>query len=67
MACNKFLASEITIGDFDANENIVYAVGETVGLMNAGMSEDGKIHFNARAGSFWGLDKLATSQQIEIL
>jgi hypothetical protein len=66
MACNNYPPSDIKVGDFNSNENIVYAVGETVSLMNAGMFEDGKINFTAKASDFWGLDNLTVSQQIKI-
>ncbi|MFA5828566.1 MAG: hypothetical protein WC841_04410 [Candidatus Shapirobacteria bacterium] len=68
MACNRSSSPEgIKIGDFRPDEKIIYAVGETVGLRTAGMSEDGKIHFSAKASDFWGLDQLALSQEIDIL
>ena len=68
MACNESPSPYgIKVGDFASSEHIVYAVGETVGLRSAGMSEDGKIHFSAQAGDFWGLDDLIVSQQIKIL
>lgn len=67
MACNYSSPSDVKVGDFNADENIVYAVGETVGMVNAGMSEEGKIHFKAIAKDFWGLDELAISQQVKVL
>lgn len=67
MACNDSPPSEIKVGDFNTDENIVYAVGESIILRSAGMSEDGKIHFSAKASEFWGLDKLEVSKDINIL
>ena len=67
MACNKSSSPEgVKVGDFDSGENIVCAVGETVRLVAAGMDDDGRIHFAAKASDFWGLDVLATGQEITI-
>ena len=70
MACNDYSSNsdiDIKIGDFDINQSIVYAVGETVSLKNAGMNEDGSIFFEAEAKDFWGLDDLKVSESVKIL
>lgn len=68
MACNESSSPlGIKVGDFQAHESIVYAVGETVGFAGASVSEDGKVHFEAVAEDFWNLDQLELEQQIEIL
>jgi hypothetical protein len=69
MACNHYSDDsdiEIKIGDFPRDQVIVYAVGETVSLENATMSEDGKIFFEAKANEFWGLENLKVSESIKL-
>jgi hypothetical protein len=68
MACNDSPSPfGIKVGDFEAHESIVYAVGESVKFAGASMSEDGKVHFEAVAKDFWNLDQLEVEQQIEVL
>ncbi len=68
MACNQSPSpEEVKVGDFPAGTQVVYAVGETVGLIHAEMSKDGEISATVKAGDFWGLDYLVTEQQIKIL
>ncbi len=66
LGCNDYPEQPlgIKVGDFPPNSGIVYAVGETVQLMSACMSDSAQIKFTAKANDFWGLDVLSVAQQI---
>lgn len=58
----------IRIGEFDANQNMAYAVGENVHLTGGDRSkvEQGKVFMDVSVDStFFGLDKLIDSKKIQ--
>lgn len=69
LGCNNYPEQPlgIKIGDFPPNSGIVYAVGETVQLMSACMSDSAQIKFTAYAHDFWGIDELSVAQQIRVV
>jgi len=68
MACNDYPESSLVkVGDFKPEERVVYAVGETVGLRSAFMTEDGEIQCSVKAENFWNLDETSIADQVHII
>lgn len=68
MACNDQPSPKnIKVGDFPPGTGVVYAVGDSVGLIRAEMAKNGKVTAVITANDFWGIDNLVAEQQITIL